>query len=97
MEEKNMEIPKGPFCQSCSIPMEKPEDFGTDENGNRINNYCHYCFQNGEFTHPDITLGEMTEIVVKNMMEQMKMSEDRARQITQSFLPKFVRWSGGYK
>lgn len=92
-----MERPKGPFCQSCSMPMEKPEDFGTDESGDRTNNYCHYCFQNGEFTNPDITLGQMTEIVVKNMIEKMKIPEDQARQITQSFLPKFVRWSDKYK
>ena len=87
-----MEIPKGPFCQSCSMPMEKPEDFGMDECGFRTNNYCHYCYQKGEFTHPDITLGQMTEIVVKNMVEKMQIPEDHARQITQSFLPKLVRW-----
>lgn len=87
-----MEQSKGPFCQSCSVPMGKPEDFGTDENGSRVNNYCNYCFQNGEFTHPDITLGQMTEIVVKNMTETMNIPEDQARQITQSFLPKLVRW-----
>ena len=87
-----MESPKGPFCQSCSMPMEKPEDFGTDDEGNRVNNYCHYCYQSGEFTNPDITLGQMTEIVVKNMVEEMKIPEDHARQIAQSFLPKLVRW-----
>ena len=87
-----MKQPKGPFCQSCSMPMEKPEDFGTDEEGNRVNNYCHYCYQSGEFTNPDITLGQMPDIVVKNMVEEMKIPEDQARQITQSFLPKLVRW-----
>jgi len=87
-----MNEPKGPFCQSCSMPMLKPEDFGTDERGNRVNNYCHFCFQKGEFTNPDITLGQMTEIVVKNMVEELKMSEDDARKITESFLPKLVRW-----
>lgn len=87
-----MEMSKGPFCQSCSMPMEKPEDFGTDENGNRVNNYCKYCFQNGEFTNPDITLGQMTEIVVGNMVEKMDVQEDKARKITRSILPKLVRW-----
>lgn len=87
-----METPKGPFCQSCSMPMEKPENFGTDEKGFKVNNYCHYCFQNGEFTHPDITLGQMTDIVVKNMTEHNNISEKQAKQITQSFLPKLLRW-----
>jgi hypothetical protein len=86
------EQPKGPFCQSCSMPMEKPEDFGTDELGFKVNNYCRHCFQNGEFTHPDITLGQMTEIVVKNMTEKMDIPKERARKITEEFLPKLVRW-----
>lgn len=87
-----MEEHRGPFCQSCSMPMSKPEDFGTDERGFRVNDYCHYCFQNGEFTNPDITIGQMTEIVVKNMIEKLNMSEDEARKLTESFLPRLLRW-----
>jgi hypothetical protein len=34
----------------------------------------------------------MTEIVVKNMVEKMNIPEEQARQTTQSFLPKLVRW-----
>ena len=87
-----MKQSEGPFCQSCSMPMGKPEDFGTDDKGLKVNNYCHYCFQNGEFTNPDVTLGQMTEIVVKAMIENVNMPEDQARQITQSFLPTLIRW-----
>lgn len=83
---------KQTICQSCSMPMGKPEDFGTDERGHRVNNYCHFCFQNGEFTNPEITLGEMTEIVVKNMIEKMDIPEDKAKQMVNSILPKLVRW-----
>lgn len=32
------EQPKGPFCQSCGMPMENEEVFGTNANGVRIRN-----------------------------------------------------------
>ena len=31
--------PKGPICQSCVMPMEKPEDFGTEADGSRNEEY----------------------------------------------------------
>lgn len=36
---------KEPLCQSCGMPLNKPDDFGTDTNGSKITNYCHFCFQ----------------------------------------------------
>ncbi len=51
----------GPFCQSCGMPLEKPDDFGTGSHGFRINDYCHYCFQGGAFTEPKITMKEMID------------------------------------
>ncbi|MGQ9623414.1 MAG: zinc ribbon domain-containing protein, partial [Candidatus Caldatribacteriaceae bacterium] len=48
--------PQGPFCQSCAMPMVKPEDFGTNADGSPNGEYCRYCFQNGEFTAPDTTV-----------------------------------------
>ena len=28
------------FCQSCGMPMEKTEDFGTNNDGGRNEQYC---------------------------------------------------------
>ena len=44
--------PRGPFCQSCAMPMDKPELFGTEAGGARSADYCTYCYQNGKFTEP---------------------------------------------
>ncbi|WP_029902412.1 zinc ribbon domain-containing protein [Prevotella sp. 10(H)] len=40
------------YCQSCGMPLniEKKEFSGTDRDGNKLNEYCRYCFQNGEYT-----------------------------------------------
>jgi hypothetical protein len=42
--------PQGPFCQSCAVPLNKPELFGTEADGSRSEKYCAYCYQNGAFT-----------------------------------------------
>ncbi len=87
-----MEIPKGPFCQSCSMPMDRPDCFGTNVDGTQNNDYCCHCFYNGEFTNPNITLEEMIDLVVSIMVEKVKMSEKQARQISESFIPTLKRW-----
>ena len=87
-----MEYKQGPICQSCSMPMDNPECFGTDERGLKVDYYCCHCFYNGEFTNPDITLEEMIDLAVSIMAENVKMSEKQARQISESFIPTLNRW-----
>lgn len=36
-------------CQSCSMPIVKDEQFGTNKAGSINYDYCIYCFKNGEF------------------------------------------------
>ena len=38
----NNVIPEVSFCQSCGMPLEKPEDFGTNMNKSRSEDYCHF-------------------------------------------------------
>lgn len=85
-------VSKGPFCQSCSMPMLKPKDFGTDEKGFKINDYCHFCFENGKFTNPDTTLGQMIKLSADFMVKKANMPESQARQIASSFIPTLKRW-----
>ncbi|MGQ9625766.1 MAG: zinc ribbon domain-containing protein [Anaerolineae bacterium] len=84
--------PRGPFCQSCGMPMEKPEDFGTNAGGSKSGDYCHFCFQNGMFTEPDITMEQMIDKVTGIMVTQMKMPKAQAEGMMKSFLPQLKRW-----
>ena len=86
--------PMGPFCQSCGMPLTRPEEFGTTAEGWRQNDYCSYCYQDGKFTQPDITLERMIEFVVKPTAEATGMSETEARALAQNTLPHFKRWRG---
>ena len=57
------------FCNSCGRPIVKA-DYGTNADGSLNDEYCKDCFQNGEFTEPDITLEEMITRKTKEMMEK---------------------------
>ncbi len=84
--------PKGPFCQSCGMPIEKPDDFGTGAGGFRINDYCHYCFQNGEFTEPNISMQAMIDKCVGIIAQQGIMPEAQATALMAEVIPKLKRW-----
>ena len=83
--------PQGPICQSCTMPMGKPEDFGTNADGSRNKDYCAHCFQKGKFTEPNITMKEITEKVA-GMMKSMKMPAAQIEQ-AKAAIPTLKRWS----
>lgn len=89
MESKQTQ---GPTCQSCSMPMEKSEDFGTNADKSKNNSYCCFCYQGGKFTAPDITMEQMIDKVAGFMVKQMSMSETQAKQIVKAFIPYLKRW-----
>lgn len=57
------------FCNSCGKPIVKA-DCGTNKDGSLNEDYCKECYQNGEFTEPDLTLNEMIIRCSKKMMEK---------------------------
>ncbi len=79
------------ICQSCGMPLRKEEDFGTNADGSKNNEYCFHCFQNGKFLDEGITLQEKIDKNVKFAV-QMGMSEDEARKMASNVLPKLKRW-----
>jgi hypothetical protein len=83
---------KGPFCQSCAMPLEKPSDFGTNADGVRVNDYCRYCYQNGHFTEPDLTQAAMIDKCVKFMIRQTLTPEVQAREFMEEVIPALKRW-----
>lgn len=84
--------PQGPFCQSCGMPLYNENDFGTNADGSKSNEYCHYCFKDGQFTDPSITVDQMIEKVSGMMAQMQGMPEDQARETAQNFIPQLKRW-----
>lgn len=86
------EEPRGPFCQSCSMPLRQPTDFGTDAAGYRINDYCHHCYQDGRFTEPDLSMEQMIDRGSAIMAQRGLMPLDRAMALMSDVLPRMKRW-----
>lgn len=85
MEEK--------YCQSCGMPMgETNEMYGTEADGSKNEDYCKYCYENGEFS-ADCSMDEMIEFCVPHMASaDSGMSEDKARNMMRDFFPTLKRW-----
>ncbi len=80
------------FCQSCMMPMQNPQDFGTEQNGEKSPDYCAYCYQNGAFLQ-NCTMEEMVEFCLK-MAEEQGFYENcgQAKAQMLAYFPTLKRW-----
>lgn len=83
---------QGPFCQSCGMPLGRPEDFGTDVVGYRVNDYCRFCYAGGSFTEPRVTMPEMIDKCAGVMAQKGIMPLTKARSKMMEVLPHLKRW-----
>lgn len=81
----------GNLCQSCAMPMDTPELYGTERDGSKSEKYCTYCYQKGEFSNPKETMEEMIESCVPHMVEA-GFEEIAAREQLQQVIPTLERW-----
>ncbi|MCX5751802.1 MAG: zinc ribbon domain-containing protein [Candidatus Saganbacteria bacterium] len=79
------------ICQSCSMPMRKEEDFGTNADGSKNKEYCHFCFENGKFTDEGISMQDKIEKMV-SIAREMTIPEENARRLAENILPTLKRW-----
>ena len=61
--------------------MKKAEDFGTNVDGNRNEEYCCFCYKEGNSTDPDITMEQKIDKVVGIAVSQMNIPESQAREM----------------
>lgn len=78
-------------CQSCGMPLYKPEMFGTDSKGAAIEDYCLYCYQDGQFTS-DVTMNEMIKLCSKYVESQGGLKEEYIKNM-QILYPTLKRWA----
>jgi hypothetical protein len=83
--------PKGPFCQSCGMPLSKDAaGGGTEADGSKSTEYCSHCYAGGKFTLPDLTAAQMVERVQAKMKE-MHIPGFLAKSFTKN-IPELKRW-----
>jgi len=75
-------------CESCSMSMTKPEDFG---GGNTENKYCVHCtYQDGQLKSYSDMLAGMAHFI----MSRMDLHEAEARKIAAENQAKMPAWQG---
>ena len=80
-------------CQSCGMPLSTDfGNYGTDEAGAPVSEYCMFCYQGGAFTNPNQTLDEMIASSVENMTGDLGMPIEQARQMAKTVIPSLKRW-----
>lgn len=78
------------FCQSCGMPLTTEDNKGTENNGQKTNDYCKYCYENSNFKNPDMNLEEMKD-TVKMHMEKKKFPNYMVQKAL-NILPALKRW-----
>lgn len=69
-------------CQSCGMPL--PENYPSE--------YCQFCFQNGNFTEPELTLDGMIKKSVDYMTTNLNFSKENAQKLSNEIIPSLKRW-----
>jgi hypothetical protein len=81
------------FCQSCGMPLNQPEMFGTESDGSKTEKYCAYCYKDGKFTTPEATLEQMIEISAKGWSDNdPNITYEQAKAEMSLMLPRLERW-----
>lgn len=88
---------KNLFCQSCGMPMETSEQFGTNKDGFLNRDYCCYCYKNGAFVQ-DCTMEGMIEHCIQFLDEfnesgNTKLSKEEAMAQMRKYFPTLKRWA----
>lgn len=83
-------------CQSCGMILTKGSDYGTESDGQKSEEYCASCYQQGKFTQ-ELTIDEQIELNLQdldawNKEAGLHLSEQEARYELRKFLPQLKRW-----
>ena len=78
------------ICQSCSMPLDGEDLWGTEENGSKNAEYCKFCYKDGAFTNPGITLDQMKSHMMKIMGKEKLPANIVGAAISR--LPHLKRW-----
>lgn len=84
------------ICQSCGMPMVALKEFGTELNGDLNQDYCVYCYKEGNFTSA-LTMDEMITHCTEYMEEfnkdsETKVTKEQAIDQMKQFFPTLKRW-----
>lgn len=74
------------------MPLDHPDLLGTEKDGSKSTIYCLYCYRDGEFSRPEMTIEEM-QTHVREQLEQTHATKATIEK-AQRRLPHLLRWQG---
>ena len=74
------------------MPLKKDDDLGTNADGGKNNEYCHFCFQDGKFIDEGITMEQKIDKLVDIGKSGLGMTEEQARDMANGIIPNLKRW-----
>jgi len=74
------------------MPLTSEKAHGTNVDRSRNPDYCHHCYQNGQFVD-DFTVEQMIERCIPFLEHQT--DANKARALLEMKLPTLKRWSNG--
>ncbi len=78
------------ICQSCGMPMESEDVYGTDADGSPNEDYCKYCYVNGEFTDK-VSMEEYIEMC-SQFGAQAGITNEEMKAYCEKLFPTLKRW-----
>ncbi len=80
--------PRQLVCQCCGMPLQD-ELIGKNQDGTLNEDYCKWCYADGEYTYSD--MDELINICIPHMVKE-GFSEEQARAYMKEMLPKLDYW-----
>ncbi|MBE6993100.1 MAG: helix-turn-helix domain-containing protein [Ruminococcaceae bacterium] len=80
--------PRKLVCQCCGMPLDD-SILGRNEDGSVNEDYCKWCFSDGEYTYSD--MDDLIDVCAKNMVSEM-FSEEQVRAYLRQRLPQLDYW-----
>lgn len=78
------------ICQSCGMPIESSDIFGTNKDGSINEDYCKYCYKDGEFIDK-VSMNEYIEMC-SQYGEQAGMTNAEMKAYCEKLFPTLKRW-----
>ena len=78
------------ICQSCGMHIITDKQLGTNSDGSRNNDYCIYCYKDGEFIDK-VSMEEYIEMC-SQYGEQAGMTNEEMKKHCEKLFPTLKRW-----
>lgn len=82
--------PRTLICQCCGMPLAEDSMISRDADGNFNEEYCKWCYANGEFTYTNKE--SLLDFLIKTMPNPENQSDDERRKLYNDYLSRLKYW-----